>query len=169
MLLVRWMSSSLSQNGKYTLTDGRLSFQVCPSTWYTIVGVGRNKFYNCARAAAAHDGRAAKILHGRVGLVNKERAKGLPTQADICKIFYPWWSSIFCQMSGGGDLLWPQGLTVVQLWGSTFQDWLAKTYPAQPDFYTPHPSCQTFRDAIASKEFKHIKMRHENNHARCSK
>ena len=35
----------------------------------------------------------------------------------------------YCQVDGGGRLLWPQGMTVKDVYETTFQDWLRDQHP----------------------------------------
>ena len=49
---------------------------------------------------------------------------------------------------------------------TTFQKWLAELNAPDSALHVK-VSLSTFRNALASPEFKHVKMRNEHNHVRC--
>ena len=85
-----------------------------------------------------------------------------------CRSFLQYFVDIFCHVSGGDQLLWPQGRTVKQIHDREFKHWLLIAH-GQPEGAVPHPypSLSTFYRALSESRFKHVKMRKENFHTRC--
>ena len=123
------------------------------------------KFYSCARLAVASAGRGATVLHGNSGRIG--RVGGGP--GDTCIAFFRYWTENFCQVDGGGRVLWPQGRTVGEVFSTTFQDWLAQQNSPESVVSGVKVSLSTFRNALADPEFAHVKMRKEHHHVRCDK
>jgi hypothetical protein len=84
----------------------------------------------------------------------------------MCCAFLRYWTEVFCQVDGGGHVLWPQGRTITDVFATTFKEWLAEQN-APESIEHIKVSLSTFRNALASPEFKHVKMRKEHNHVRC--
>ena len=123
------------------------------------------KFYSCARLAVASAGRGATVLHGNSGRIG--RVGGGP--GDTCIAFFRYWTENFCQVDGGGRVLWPQGRTVGEVFSTTFQDWLAQQNSPESVVSGGKVSLSTFWNALADPEFAHVKMRKEHHHVRCDK
>ena len=87
---------------------------------HLVLQVSLKKFYRCSRAAVASNGRGATFIHGNSGRIG--RIGGGPGAA--CSAFLRYWTENFCQVDGGGRVLWPQGRTVKEVLSTTFQDWL---------------------------------------------
>ena len=122
------------------------------------------KFYSCANAAIASGGRGATVVHGNLG----RRGRVGRGAVDTCCAFLRDWVETFCQIDGGGRVLWPQGMTVKDVFETSFQAWLAEQDQSSTAA-SPQVSISSFRSALAEPEFSHVKMRKEHNHTRCDK
>ena len=184
-VIVGWLCGSLPRGNRarYIITDGLARYHCCAATYSGIVGVrdvlflscalnhhlflqvSLKKLYKCARAATASQGRGATFIHGNSGRIG--RVGGGPGNA--CSAFLRHWTENFCQIDGGGRVLWPQGRTIKEVFSTTFQDWLVEQNAPESVISTMKVSLSSFRNALADPEFAHVKMRKEHNHVRCDK
>ena len=120
-LFAAYRAGSLPRGNRarYIITDGLARYHCCAATYSGIVGVrdvlflscalnhhlflqvSLKKLYKCARAATASQGRA--FIHGNSGRIG--RVGGGPGNA--CSAFLRHWTENFCQIDGGGRVLWP--------------------------------------------------------------
>ena len=132
---------------------------------FGMVQVSKNKFYECVHKAVASEGRGSTVVHGNCG--RRGRVGG--STVDLCCGFFRDWVETYCQVDGGGRLLWPQGVTIKDVFETTFQDWLGSQQPDTGSLSSPSVSLSSFRSALAEPEFAHILMRREHNHTRCDR
>ena len=130
-----------------------------------MVQVSKKKFYECAQKAVASEGRGATVIHGNSG--RRGRVGG--GVVDLCCGFLRDWVETYCQVDGGGRLLWPQGMSIKDVYETTFQDWLSQQNPTASTLAPPAVSLSSFRSALAEPEFAHVLMRKEHNHTRCDR
>ena len=105
------------------------------------------KFYSCANAAISSGGQGATVVHGNLGRRGRVGGGAVAT----CCAFLRDWVDTLCQIDGGGRVLWPQGMTVKDVFSTTFQAWLAEQ-GAPSSTTSPTVSLSSFRRQLLRKQ-----------------